>query len=345
MQRMRRVSIVAMVAIAVAVVFVTHVPVEARPSRAERERAREMLAEVRDQAVRQVLDAARSDDAALRANAIEAVQALPRRARPVAQLGVEDENPAVRFSALVTIGKLSLEGLGEASRRIARDTNEHPSVRAAALYAARRCGEDVDISPMAELLASPEPTVRANAAMLLGMLGDVSAVEMLEELAARPMPRARVERAALVRLQIAEALVRLGEEDALDAIRAGAYSAHGEVRVLAVQTLGKLNDRRMEAAYAQIVEGDNPIELRLAAAEALVRIDGEAELDVMEEGAAWDNPAIRTQAAFTLGLVAHPQAASRLRQLLEDEQERPQVRLAAATAILRALERSQDAQQ
>lgn len=307
-----------------------------QPSWEDRAEARQIASALRDEAIEVVLRSARSDSAALRTNALEAAQTLPQRARPLAQLGLEDDNPAVRFSALVTIGRLELDGLGATSRRMSQDPEEHPSVRAAALYAARRCGEDVDLTPMARLLASTDPGVRANAAMVLGMLGDASAITMIKELAHAPMPRASAVREALVRLQIAEALVRLGDESALDAIRAGAYSAHHEVRVLAVQTLGKLGDRRMEVGYAQIARKENPIELRLAAAEALVRVGSSIEMDVMREGAAWDKPAVRAQAAFTLGQVEHPEAVRLLRAMMQDDAN-AQVRLAAATAILELL--------
>ncbi len=206
------------------------------------------------------------------------------------------------------------------------------------MFAARRCGEHVDLTPLANLLRSQDPTVRGNAAMLLGMLGDKSAAAMIKDLAPTPMPCASSVRVAIVRIQVAEALVRLGDDDALDAIRAGMYSQHDEVRVLSVQSLGKLDDERMIAAMAQMVDGDEPIELRLAAAAALARM-GKAEasaLKVAREGADWDKPAVRAQAAFVLQLLEQPTAATRLVRLLKEDKS-SLVRLAAAAAVLRGL--------
>lgn len=333
-RRCRRLSVIALMT---ALLFVgsSPAPSDARPTRAERERAREMLAEQRDRAVETILTASESDDAALRANAIEASQSIPEHAAALATAGLEDANPAVRFSALVTIGQLGLTELGQAALEHTDDEND--SVRAAAIFAAQAVGEEVDLSPLAGMLASPEPGVRSNVAMLMGLLGDASAVPMLKELAHAPMRRVAAVHQALVRIHIAEALVELGEEAALDALRAGAYSHHDEVRVLAVQALGKLGDRQMEAALMQIVEGNEPIELRLAAAEALARLGGAdpAVIEVMREGAAWDEAMIRAQAAFALGRAPHPEAAERLIALLQEDPSE-QVQLTAAAAIVRA---------
>ncbi len=99
----------------------------------------ELMREAEPRALQVILDATNSEEAELRANAVEAAQAMPGRALPIAQIALEDPNAAVRFTALVTIGKLGLEPLGDASLRMTRDSQ--PFVRAAALYAAKRCGK------------------------------------------------------------------------------------------------------------------------------------------------------------------------------------------------------------
>ena len=334
-----RPGILMLTALIVAAAFAFASPARAESTKSQREATRDILQALRESAIDQILSAARSDESALRANAIEAIQPVPQRARPLAQLGLEDDNPAVRFSALVTIGRLKLDGLGQRAREMAQDTDG--SVRAAALFAARRCGEAVDISPMAKMLASQNPTLRGNVAMLLGMLGDPSAVAMLKDLAEVPMQRASAVRQSIVRIQIAEALVKLGEDSALDAIRAGAYSQHDEVRVLSLKTMGRLEDERMTTAFRQMVKEDHPIELRLAAAEALGRIGAarETALAAARKGADWDKAVVRAQAAFTLGWLERPTAARRLGELLDqDEESSRAVRLAAAAAVLQALE-------
>ncbi len=330
------------------------------------------LDDLREKAVAQVQTAARGDDPFLRANAIEAMQSMPERALPFAQLGLEDEHPAVRFTALVTIGKMRLRELGPAAGRMLDDPDD--SVRAAAMFAARRCGEDVDISEMSTMLASFDPSLRSNVVMLLGMMGDQSALPMIQAHAKIPMPSHRVDelRQTIVRVQFAEAQVLLGDWDAVSPLRAAVFSQYGEVRVLAVTMLGRLRDTSIGAALVGIVRReDQPIELQLAAAEALSHIGKRATIKELLEGSGFviqacgsDSPVLRAQAVITAGALERargrvyrqlmPSDPPAIWRLFEDtryiqalsrllEDPHPQVRLSAAAAVLRALDRRDSA--
>ena len=336
----------------------------------------QILVRAQSRAIEQVLAASLSEDPFVRANAIEAMQSQPARALPLVQIGVDDPDTVVRFAALVSIGNLGLESLGQ----VAVDHIDDPSapVRAAAMYAARSCGQDVDISPMATMLQSQYPQLRSNAAMLLGMMGDASAVPMLRAAAELPMLRANPVQKLLTNLQIAEAIARLGNHDALGIIRAGAYSKSLEVRIMAVAILGNLFDQSMEGALRQML-GDDTIEVQLAAATSLARLGSTEVLPFLLEGSRCDEKdvqsrarrylklassnkvddagdttgiqllldtpqeqrrfaaAVRAQAAFGLGLIDDPAAAARLETMLDDPQ--PNVRLAASAAMLQALNR------
>ncbi len=324
----------------------------------------EILDAALDDAREQVVRSAHSEDAFIRANALEAAQYLDGGVTPLLQLGLEDGHPAVRFAALTTIGRLRLEDLAGSVERVLADEEEAASqwrrevrergerlserrrhelatrinfsrsVQAAAYFALARCGRNVDITPMAVLLASSDPTVRGNVAMLLGYLGDESAVALLEEVALKPIRRATDHGWALTRVQIAEAILRLGDESALDTLRAAAFSQHHEVRVLAVEAMAELGDRGLEAGFEQMVlEDRNNIELRLAAARALARFGGTRGIELVYDAAEADHAIFRIWAARTLGLFDDPAAAARLVRLLSDGDER--VRLTAAANILR----------
>jgi HEAT repeat protein len=328
----RPVRFVATLLVVLAVSPLATTTVRAQPTAGEGGPAvRAQFDALRDRAIEQVLLAARGEDGFLRANAIEAMQPIPTRALPLAQLGLNDEHPAVRFAALVTIGKLRLEGMGPSAVRMVDDRS--PSVRAAAMFAAHQTGQDVDISPLAGMLRSPEPGVRANAAMLLGLIGDRSALPMLQEMSRLPLHRASAEEREIVRVQVAEAMVALGNDRALDVMRAGAYSNLDEVRVLSVQTMGRLRDRAMMASLPPMLR-DGPIELRLAAAEALARLGSPQGLPTLLEAATHELETARAQAAFGLGLIADTRSAEALGRLLNDPS--PLVRLSAAAAVLRA---------
>lgn len=304
-------------------------PVSAQDKAAPPPTPAEQLKAARPHAVEQLLRSIRSEDPYIRANAMEATQHVPARATPLLQLGLDDPHPAVRFAAAATIGNLELKTMAPAVERLLADKNE--SVRAAAMFALKRCGQKVDLSPLAGMLVSQDPSARGNAAMLLGRLSDRSAVPMLLETAKAPMPRVSAVRESIVRIQVAEAVVRLGETSALDAVRAGAYSPFDEVRVLAVQMMGRLGDQKMVVALAELL-AKPPIELQLAAAEALARLGKTNGLDVTLKAAASELATVRGQAAMTLGQFKDGRAVAALVGLLDDPQE--QVRLAAASAVL-----------
>ncbi len=292
---------------------------------------RAFLFEHRIKAGEQVLASARSSDASLRANALEAAMDLPEHAGELLSAGMKDENQAVRFVALTVMGKLRLSSLVPEARVHVRSENE--SVRAAALFALRRCGVKVDISPMAGMLASPSATTRGNIAMLLGLMGEPSAIPMLRELAQVNLPRASPAQERIVRLQIIEAMLRLGDDTVIDAMRAyAAYAPEDEIRVAAVMMVGELNDRRFEKAIEPLVESP-PMELQLAAAGTLARFGREDGLSVAMKAAEASSPMQRTQAALTLGLFKNVVAARQLTKMLNDPEE--VVRLAAASAILK----------
>lgn len=301
-----------------------------RPATAEDLReADRVLVERRGDAIREILAASESDDPFLRANAIEAMQPLPDRVRPLVRLGVDDDVSVVRYAALVTAGRLGLTEMAGVAERKMRDPD--PNARAAAIYAAKALGRDVDLSPLAKMLASPDPDLRANAVMLVSWLDEPGSIAMIKEATRAPMRRASAEERAITRVQVAEAVVNLGDEAAIDAVRAAAYSPFDEVRVLAIMTLGRLEDRAMAAALAPMLD-EGPIEIRLAAARSLGQMGEPGGLRVARRGAESERPTVRAQAAFALAAIDHPRSAEPLALLLDDPS--PQVRLSAAAGVL-----------
>ena len=287
---------------------------------------------VREKAVEQIVICSQAEDPFLRANAIEAAQWLPDRALQLVQLGLQDENPAVRFTAVAMVGKLKLTALVQSVTALRDDPS--PSVRAATLFALKRCDQPVDITPMASMLVQPDATLRGNVAMLLGQLDDASAIPMLKSLAHAPSPRDfSLQQDAIVEVQVAEAMVGLGHEPALEVLRAKSFSPYDEVRITAVRALGFYNDRKFEQALIEML-GQDPIELRLAAAESLARMGTSQGLPVVLGGCEFDLPPVRAQAALALGLFTGRLAGQWRNALLTDPSQ--QVRLAAAAAVLAA---------
>ena len=213
-------------------------------------------------------------------------------------------------------------------------------MQAAAIYAMRRCGHQVDISPLGRMVMSSDPEVKANAAMVLGKLGDASAIPMLKEAVKRDMSMASVARVRIVDLQIAEAMVRLGAQKEIEVIRAALFAPEeqGEISVLACQLCGKLRDEAYAASLQDMAvrmgRDQKPAEIRLAAAEAVARIKPEkAPVDVVLAYAGSEMWELRVQTAMALGQFNEAAVLPTLTVMLNDPN--PLVQVAAAGAILR----------
>lgn len=301
--------------------------------------------QLRERAIGMLGDAATDDSALIRANALEGLEPVPTRARPLVLQGLTDPNLGVRFAAAMLAGDLEI---GEAAPLLA-DLRDDPdaSVRAAAIYGLMRLDAPVDPSPLARMLFDGEARSRAQAAFILGELGDPSAIQMLREAANEPAPNARLSELRLLDLQIAEAMAKLGDRTAIEAIRAALYPSRPEeleAAALAIQIIGEVGDRRSidQLIYMAERAGDDedsaietmPAEVRLAAAASLAQLGLPRGGFIADEYADDDLPAIRAQAAFVYGQVGGTEALMALERMLDDPS--PIVAVAVAAAVLQA---------
>jgi len=276
----------------------------------------------------------------LRANAIEGLQFAPEHLDPLVRRGLVDENRGVRFVAAMTIGRHRMEAIAHLLAPLLRDESE--SVQAAAIYGLKRCGKTVDLSPLATLILSDDPDVRANAALVLGDLGNASAVPVIQRAVGRGMSRVNAAKIKLVDLQLAEALVKLGEEQQIDGIRAALFAPaeEGELTAVACMMSGRLRDERTVPNLVRLArmtgEFQQPAEVRMAATWGLARIDpAMALVDVPMQYVTSDGYQLRLQAAMTLGEIGNPGSLATLSTLMGDQN--PRVQVAAASAILQIL--------
>jgi apolipoprotein N-acyltransferase len=289
---------------------------------------------------RQLLDeASRSGDPMIRAIAIEALERDPATLEPAVRRGLADPNPGVRFCAAVIGSKAGLPGLAPLVEPLLLDPNQ--SVQAGAILALHRSGRSVDPTPLASMVVSPSPEVRGNAVMVLGDLGNRSAIPLLKQGYETPMPKAMPAAIRVVDLQIAEAMVKLGEQAELEPVHAALFSRsdQGECIALACQIVGTLRDKTSLPMLQRLVDagGDDtrPMEIRLLAAIACMKIlnpGPEALGDLALQGARDSRPQVRALSARLLGWVETPQSAAALSQLLRDRD--PTVQISAAAALL-----------
>jgi HEAT repeat protein len=291
------------------------------------------------QAALDLLDrAAEAPNAQLRANALEAMKPVAGRAEPHARRGLVDENRGVRFVAAMMIGELELTYLAHLLEPLLHDESE--SVQAAAIFALHRCGRPVDLTPLASMIVSDDPEVRGNAAMVLGRLGNPTAVPVIRRAVGRGMELVSAARVKMVDLQLAEALVLLGEHHEIEVVRAALFAPpeQGELTALACMICGRLRDQRAVPNLVRLARRTGPTrqpaEVRMTAVWALAHIDPtEAVMEVPLEYVADAKYQLRAQAALTLGEIGDPEALPHLAELLDDES--PLVQVAAAGGILR----------
>jgi len=299
---------------------------------------------LREVAMDLLIQAGESDYALLRANAIEGLRHEPGLVESIAVSSLTDENRGVRFVAAMTIGMLKLQDSVHLLEPMLHDPSD--SVRAAALYGLRRCGRDVDLNPLAQMLRSDDPEVKSNAALVLGELGDSTAAPMIRNAVGTSLSRVGPVRRRVVELQLAEAMVRLGMRQEIEVIRAALFTTQeqGEITALACLMCGRLGDRdalpTLQGLAQRTGAGGHAPEVRMAASMAIAQIDqSQVPIEVPMEFVASPRPELRAQAAMTLGKIRHAAVVGQLRQLLADPDPIVQVSAAAAILELYAAER------
>lgn len=310
-----------------------------RPGEAARTVTSVERSALREQAIELLIRDAQSDQPQLRANAIEGLLQAPARAEPLIALGLKDENLGVRSVAAMAAGRAQMRSLAAAVRPLLSD--ESPFVRASAVYALTRLGDAPNPQPLADLLLTdPSPRVRAHAAFILGELKNRSATGMLRQAVLDKLSRSSPAEVRLLQLQIAEALVKLGDEQQVQTIRAALFPSRPEeleAAALAIQIIGEIKDRGAIdqliylASYKDEAGQPMPAEIRLAIASALAKMDVREGAFLAREYQASPIPAVRAQAASVYGETGQDANLIPLAEMMNDPEGIVRVAAAAAT--------------
>ena len=316
-------------------------------SRAQRSRnapAARSQRELKAVAVEMLLQLSTDPRAEIRANALEALQGHTQSLESVAALGLSDPNEGVRSVAAMVVGKQKLKTLAPMLDGLLEERSAY--VRASALFARSMVGEgSVDLTPLSVMLLDGDD-IRASshAAYVLGELGNQSALPLLEQAASRDWNYATPIRRRLFRLQVAEAMIKLGDRASMDAVRSALYPSRPEeleATALAVQIIGEVGDRGAIDQLIYLVDEQTdrpmPAEVRLAVAGALGKLGLREGGFIADEYAENENPVIRSQAAAVYGRTGRSEHLPKLEVMLEDESAH--VRAGSAGAILEILGR------
>ncbi len=287
--------------------------------------------------------ATRSPVPVFRANAVEALMLSPDDLRMVAQAMLADPNRGVRFVAAMAVGRTRMAEFAAMVQPLLVD--ESPSVRAAAIYALTRFGQKIDPTPLAAMARSDDPEVRSNAYMVLGEMGNPTAVPIIRQSLGKGMRRINPARVRLIELQAAEAMVKLGDLNQLEPIRAALFSPTGgpgdqsELTALAAQIAGRLHDEGSRPMLVRLIgaigESARPAEIRLTAAASLAELGVQDHVQIARLSRAYirdRDPIVRGQAALALGRSEGRAAVPDLERMLFDSD--PSVQLAAAKSVL-----------
>ncbi len=273
----------------------------------------------------------------LRANAIESLRFAPPSVLEAAvRIGLGDENRGVRFVAAMMIGEKQLCRISMLLEPMLLDDSD--SVQAAAMFSIYKCGRQVDLNPLAAMLNSELPELRGNAAMVLGRIGNTSAKQLIREAVKSTPDSITPIRRRLINMQMAEALILLGERNELEVIRAAIFSSsqEAEVTALACQIAGRLRDVEVTSTLESITVTPKryPDEIRLVAAAALAEINpSRVPMDEVLRFTSSDSPNLRSQCASVLGAQGNPLSLGPLALMMEDSD--PLVQISAAEAVLR----------
>lgn len=295
--------------------------------------------ELREHAINELMGMTADDAPEIRANALEALSSVKARVEPIVALALSDTNDGVRSVAAMVAGREYLITLAPSVRLLLNDSS--PFVRASAMYALSTFGERVDISELSVfLLENKNPRIRSHAAFILGELGETSAIDLLQNAFREPVPNASTIEKKLYRLQLAEALIKLGNDESIDSIRAALYpSRPGELEAtaLAVQIIGQLRDEPSidQLIYLADPNSDTPMpaEVRLGVAQALAYMGHTEGSFIADSFMDSTIDTIRAQSAMVYGITQGKGNLGKLEiMMLNDPSRLTQV--AAAGAIV-----------
>ncbi|MEM1423894.1 MAG: HEAT repeat domain-containing protein, partial [Planctomycetota bacterium] len=211
--------------------------------------------QLRERAIAELESQAFAEWALLRANAMEGLSEAPTRAEGVVRAGLADDNEGVRAIAAMLAGEMRLAGAAASLRAMRQDPS--PLVRVGAIAGLAMMGEDVDQTPLASMLEHPREDVRRQAAFALGEIGNPSAIPLLRSAIKGRAGVSPGASGAIFRMQAAEAMVKLGDRESLNMLRAGLYPSEieeMEAAVIACQILGEVSDQGAVKQLVEIVE-------------------------------------------------------------------------------------------
>lgn len=301
-----------------------------------------------DKALLLLRDEARSPDATVRANCIEALQvSRDPRAVEIIEQGLHDEEWVVRFAAAMASGVQK----ADVARPVLNTLVVHDpsgSVRAGCIYALHQFGDDTHMSDLAILIERPDSPTRANTALVLGMLGNRSAIPLLQA--------NRNDRDIRVKFEITRALARLGDEPSLHVVEGWSLNRFSEDQLNAMTVARDIDpaighnilllgmEDPPKEFPAGFTEADKDavrkltLQRQLLAAASLAKLKDNKGAKLAIDNLNNTDARFRELSLFVLGELLNSWQVPGIDYTLQDPDDR--VRLAAATAVMKIYARA-----
>ncbi|NOX58307.1 MAG: HEAT repeat domain-containing protein [Planctomycetes bacterium] len=253
---------------------------------------------------------------------------------------MNDEAPAVRFAAAMTLGQRG-DRTSEANLRKLLGSGQ-TSDRIAAAGALHLLGDHRASGLLAEYLFDRnDAAARRHAAFVFGRLNEPGAIKILA--------RAMSSKDPGLKANVLESMAILGAKEARATLVANVYNGLGTEETFALTVLGRLRESEYREIFLDKLGSAQHLETKLAAARALGLVGGGQGLELARSSlgftAAKDekgDPAanqtfrVRQLAASALGAIGHRDALLALERMM-NESDDPRLQIAAAKAILDTL--------
>ncbi|NIA06827.1 MAG: hypothetical protein GWP14_04170 [Actinobacteria bacterium] len=301
-------------------------------------------------ALQRLRDSVNSSNPLLKMQAIESCVKLHLGKAPdICMKAIGSPAPLLQFAGAMGLIELPTAEAEQPLKALLSDEDE--SVRLAAIGALYKLGKKEYSQELISALGSADRKIRGVALTVLGRMGDKSAIKAIR-------PLLEGEPIESVRLQAAEALVLLGDQNALPKLQLWQYSTNYQERVFAVQLMGQVEPPPdFTADLLQALDDPNQL-VQLQAARSLGRLGQQAGFGkaikylrpsagmkrsiAKQMGISYEDPQLQTEitkirsaAALALGDIGRWDAAKHLEKILDDGNA--QVALAAAYATLKLL--------
>jgi len=244
---------------------------------------------------------------------------------------LQSSSVPVRFSAALATGDLKYQPAKKQLSYLLQDKNKN--VQIAAAFALYKLGDKEKIKLIQKAIEDKNQTLRANATFLLGKSGDKTSLKALYWVM-------RNENSSdAVSLQAAQAIAQLRDGKIYSKIWTMLISTYANDRLMGARAMGALGSLRAKNALFGMLN-DNVLEVRLVAAEQLGKLNDNLgtptvievfEKNLLQQREIQDQIRVKVLTTLAIGQICDEKLTKFLPKLIKDESKF--VRIAAAKAV------------